>query len=245
MRAPGIPEQDRAHARGRCGRPAAARTLSRHSTAATTGIPPCTATGCSCASCGSFPNAAFAPAARAALARSLTRENIAVEVAYLQRAGRASFERPYGLAWLLQLSAELRSWKDPQAQEWARNLAPLESRSRRAHQTLAAGSVLPDSRRRTRSDRVFVRPDLGLGGCRWRCGDAQAARGCGATFLCRRPQLPVELRAFGTGFSFAVPRRSGLHAPRARSRGIRALADNLPAADPEECARRLAARRRS
>ncbi len=66
-------------------------------------------------------------AARAALARSLTKENIAVEAAYLQRAGRASFERPYGLAWLLQLSAELRSWKDPQAQEWARNLAPLES----------------------------------------------------------------------------------------------------------------------
>jgi hypothetical protein len=58
-----------------------------------------------------FPNAAFAPAARAALAQSLTRENIAGEVAYLQQSGRASFERPYGLAWLLQLSAELRSWK--------------------------------------------------------------------------------------------------------------------------------------
>jgi len=74
-----------------------------------------------------FPDAAFAPAARAALVRSLSKENIAVEVAYLQRGGRASFERPYGLAWLLQLSAELRSWKDPQAQEWAANLAPLET----------------------------------------------------------------------------------------------------------------------
>ena len=74
-----------------------------------------------------FPDDAFAPAARAALARSLRPENIAVEVAYLQRGGRASFERPYGLAWLLQLSAELRTWKDPQAQEWASNLAPLES----------------------------------------------------------------------------------------------------------------------
>jgi hypothetical protein len=74
-----------------------------------------------------FPNADFAPAARAALAQSLTLKNIAGEVAYLQQPGRASFERPYGLAWLLQLSAELRSWKDPQAQEWARNLAPLES----------------------------------------------------------------------------------------------------------------------
>jgi len=74
-----------------------------------------------------FPDAAFAKAARAELARSLTRANIAVETAYLQRAGRASFERPYGLAWLLQLAAELRSWKDPQAQEWAANLAPLET----------------------------------------------------------------------------------------------------------------------
>jgi hypothetical protein len=30
------------------------------------------------------------------------------------------------LAWLLKLSAELRSWKDPQAAEWAHALAPLE-----------------------------------------------------------------------------------------------------------------------
>ena len=74
-----------------------------------------------------FPDATFAPAARAALVRSLTKENIAAEVAYLQRAGRASFERPYGLAWLLQLSAELRSWKNPQGQEWALTLAPLET----------------------------------------------------------------------------------------------------------------------
>ena len=74
-----------------------------------------------------FPDAGFAPAAREALARSLTRENIAGEVAYLQGAGRASFERPYGLAWLLQLAAELRSWKDPQAQAWALTLAPLET----------------------------------------------------------------------------------------------------------------------
>jgi DUF2891 family protein len=74
-----------------------------------------------------FPDAPFVSAARAALSRSLTAQNIAAETAYLQRAGRASFERPYGLAWLLQLSAELRSWNDPQAQEWARTLAPLEA----------------------------------------------------------------------------------------------------------------------
>jgi len=74
-----------------------------------------------------FPDAPFVAQARAELARSLSKANIAGEVAYFQRAGRASFERPYGLAWLLQLSAELRSWKDPQGQEWATNLAPLET----------------------------------------------------------------------------------------------------------------------
>src|SRR5204862_2112932 len=39
---------------------------------------------------------------------------------------RTSFERPYGLAWLLQLCAELREWDDPDAKEMAANLRPLE-----------------------------------------------------------------------------------------------------------------------
>jgi len=76
-----------------------------------------------------FPEAEFAAAARAALARSLTPANIAAEVAYLRGPGRTSFERPYGLAWLLQLAAELRSWDDPLAREWAATLAPLEIES--------------------------------------------------------------------------------------------------------------------
>ena len=29
--------------------------------------------------------------------------------------GRSSFERPYGLAWLLQLAAELKEFDDPEA----------------------------------------------------------------------------------------------------------------------------------
>ena len=73
-----------------------------------------------------FPDAAFAAPARAALARSFTTEAVAREASYLEGAGRASFERPYGLAWLLQLLAELRSWDDPDAQRWAATLAPLE-----------------------------------------------------------------------------------------------------------------------
>ena len=73
-----------------------------------------------------FPDASFAPAAREALHQSLTAENIAQEATYLRAEGRTSFERPYGLAWLLQLVAELREWDDPEAQQMAANLRPLE-----------------------------------------------------------------------------------------------------------------------
>lgn len=72
-----------------------------------------------------FPDAPFAARARAALDRSLTPENIAVEVGYLETKGRTTFERPYGLAWLLQLAAELHEWDDPQARRWAAALDPL------------------------------------------------------------------------------------------------------------------------
>ena len=74
-----------------------------------------------------FPDADFVPAARAAIAQSLTPEHIAGEVAYLRHEDRASFERPYGLAWLLALAAELRGWNDAQAREWASTLEPLET----------------------------------------------------------------------------------------------------------------------
>jgi DUF2891 family protein len=74
-----------------------------------------------------FPTAPFAAPARAALARSLTPANVAGEVAYVQGKGRTTFERPYGLAWLLQLAAELREWDDADARGWSAALAPLEA----------------------------------------------------------------------------------------------------------------------
>ena len=72
-----------------------------------------------------YPQADFAADARTALAQSLAPANIAVEVEYLRGPGRASFERPYGLAWLLQLASELETWDDAQAREWRAALAPL------------------------------------------------------------------------------------------------------------------------
>ena len=71
-------------------------------------------------------NAAWRGAAISKLNANITPANIAREVLYFEQPNRASYERPYGLAWLLQLSSELREWDDPQAKIWLQTLAPLE-----------------------------------------------------------------------------------------------------------------------
>jgi Protein of unknown function (DUF2891) len=71
------------------------------------------------------PGMARAAEARAVLDEHLAPDCIAAEVAYLGQDNRKSFERTYGWAWLLKLSAELRSWKDPDAARWAGALQPL------------------------------------------------------------------------------------------------------------------------
>lgn len=57
---------------------------------------------------------------------SFTPENIQGELASLKRENNASFERPYGLAWFLQLTAELRQSPRPEAKKWLNTLLPLE-----------------------------------------------------------------------------------------------------------------------
>jgi Protein of unknown function (DUF2891) len=74
-----------------------------------------------------FPDAPFSSRARQALAKSLTAANLAREAEYIRAPGRSSFERPYGLAWLLQLAAELRAWKAPEPQTWSDALDTLEA----------------------------------------------------------------------------------------------------------------------
>ena len=71
-----------------------------------------------------FPDASFAGRARKALARSLTADNLSREAEYMRADVRASFERPYGLAWLLQLAAELAEWNDSDVKEWSTALQP-------------------------------------------------------------------------------------------------------------------------
>jgi len=74
-----------------------------------------------------YPDAEFTGQAEAALNESFKAEKVALEVAYVSHPQRASFERPYGVAWLLQLTAELREWDDPRAKRWLTTLEPLES----------------------------------------------------------------------------------------------------------------------
>jgi hypothetical protein len=72
-----------------------------------------------------FPNLPESKQIRAALDVNLSEKNIAGEVAYLEQPSRASFERTYGWAWLLKLTAELRGWNDEDGRRWSKNLQPL------------------------------------------------------------------------------------------------------------------------
>jgi hypothetical protein len=74
-----------------------------------------------------FPEAPFAADAVAALRTNLTPARVAGEVKYLNATGRETFERPYGLAWLLQLAAELRETPTPDAAAMSAALKPLEA----------------------------------------------------------------------------------------------------------------------
>lgn len=70
-----------------------------------------------------FPGAPWAGDARGALAISLSQENLLGEAEYFRAPHHESFERPYGLAWLLQLAAELREADSAEFSTWLR---PLE-----------------------------------------------------------------------------------------------------------------------
>jgi hypothetical protein len=72
-----------------------------------------------------YPGLDVGPLLRLQLGRHLGASNLAGELAYLKTAGQ--FERPYGYAWILKLSAELSNWKDPDAAKWAANFAPLST----------------------------------------------------------------------------------------------------------------------
>ncbi len=72
------------------------------------------------------PAFALAAKAREVLATSFDVEKIKEEAAYFTKYKTSnSYERTYGWAWLLKLDLELKTWSDPQAQQWYQNLQPL------------------------------------------------------------------------------------------------------------------------
>ena len=61
-------------------------------------------------------DASLAAECRQALGRSFTKEKLQVELNYISNNQRLSFERPYGLAWFLQLVTELDEWMQEETQ---------------------------------------------------------------------------------------------------------------------------------
>jgi hypothetical protein len=72
-----------------------------------------------------FPDLRERLAVRALFDGQLTEANVAAELAYANEPGRASFERPYGWAWLLVLAAELARHETERGRRWSAALAPL------------------------------------------------------------------------------------------------------------------------
>ena len=144
---------------------------------------------------------------------SLTPEKIGSELIYLRGEGRSSFERPYGLAWLLALAAELRGWDDPQARAWVAALAPLE-----AEAAARVAGWLPKLHYPIRvgehSQTAFA---FGLIHDWARvAGNAamlELLESRGRDYYLADRDCPDRVRAFGRGFPVALPRRGGFHAP--------------------------------
>ncbi len=59
------------------------------------------------------------------LETNLSKQNIAVELAYFSKNHEKAFERTYGWSWLLKLQLELEGCQEPFAKDLAQNLKPL------------------------------------------------------------------------------------------------------------------------
>ena len=72
-----------------------------------------------------FPRLAERHDIHALFERQLTPDNVSAEVAYLARPMAGGFERPYGWAWALMLSAELARHDSEDGKRWCATLKPL------------------------------------------------------------------------------------------------------------------------
>jgi hypothetical protein len=145
-----------------------------------------------------YPDANFASVAEAALNESFKTEKVAAEVRYVTHEQRGSFERPYGVAWLLQLTTELREWEDPRAKRWLATLEPLETALVQKMEAWLEKLAYP-IRIGEHAQTAFA---FGLF-LDW----AQVAKG--DDFY---KELPAGLRAWRTGFPVTLPGRGRLDA---------------------------------
>ena len=74
-----------------------------------------------------YPNLANKEQIIQKLITNLSKENIQVEIDYLNKKHEKSFERTYGWNWLLKLQLELETSNEPFAKELAQNLKPLSN----------------------------------------------------------------------------------------------------------------------
>jgi hypothetical protein len=72
-----------------------------------------------------FPNLSNRELIIKKLQTNLSKENIQIEINYLNKKHEKSFERTYGWNWLLKLQLELETYNEPFAKELAENLRPL------------------------------------------------------------------------------------------------------------------------
>jgi hypothetical protein len=84
----------------------------------------------------SYPNSTIRDLTREKLNAHLGRANLDGELSFFRATAEAInpipsanqtglFERPYGFAWLLELSSALRTWPDTQGRRWSANVVPL------------------------------------------------------------------------------------------------------------------------
>jgi hypothetical protein len=74
-----------------------------------------------------FPNLSNKELIIQKLKTNLSKENIQIEIDYLNKKHEKSFERTYGWNWLLKLQLELETSSEPFAAELAQNLKPLST----------------------------------------------------------------------------------------------------------------------
>lgn len=78
----------------------------------------------------SIPEAAFI---RKKLNSSFDKDQILLELDFIQKNEYGLFEFPYGQSWLLKVADELAGWDDPDAKQWLENISPLAKYIAAAH----------------------------------------------------------------------------------------------------------------